>query len=173
MMFGRLFEIGQIFYMSIIPINTEQIYLIALPFCSSAQPCIPQFPFCGTLAGWNSAQVQGKLIRSHSRGIVRSLKALDRPSAHRLFWVLTPSRKLLTVKRKNMLDETAIESRLAKLEQEVAALKQKSADESTPTNWINRLIGSISDDEAFLEALKYGREFRDTDKPVDEQNKIE
>lgn len=62
-----------------------------------------------------------------------------------------------------MLDEKAIEHRLANLEQEVAALKQKLAS----TNWLENLIGSISDEEAFLEALKYGREFRDSDKPVE------
>ncbi|MGG6264871.1 hypothetical protein ACQ4M3_02250 [Leptolyngbya sp. AN03gr2] len=67
-----------------------------------------------------------------------------------------------------MLDETAIEHRLAKLEQEVAALKQKSVSESVPTNWLKNLIGSISDEEAFLEALRYGREFRDSDKPVED-----
>ncbi|MBD1842780.1 transferase hexapeptide repeat containing protein [Cyanobacteria bacterium FACHB-63] len=67
-----------------------------------------------------------------------------------------------------MLDETAIEQRLAKLEQEVAALKQKSAAESASTNWLQNLIGSISDEDAFLQALKYGQEFRDSDKPVDE-----
>ncbi|GAP95293.1 hypothetical protein [Leptolyngbya sp. NIES-2104] len=61
-----------------------------------------------------------------------------------------------------MLDETAIEYRLAKLEQEVAALKQKSVW----ANWLENLIGLISDEEAFLEALKYGREFRDSDKLI-------
>ncbi|GAP95291.1 hypothetical protein [Leptolyngbya sp. NIES-2104] len=66
------------------------------------------------------------------------------------------------VKRKNMLDETEIEHRLAKIEQEVAALKQKSAS----TNWLENLIGSISDEEVFLEALKYGREFRDSDQAI-------
>jgi hypothetical protein len=69
-----------------------------------------------------------------------------------------------------MLDEAAIEQRLAKLEQEVAALKQKSADESAPTTWLDNLIGSISDEDAFLQALEYGRNFRDSDKPVDEND---
>ncbi|MCU0550848.1 MAG: hypothetical protein MUC48_15990 [Leptolyngbya sp. Prado105] len=66
-----------------------------------------------------------------------------------------------------MLDETAIEQRLAILEQEVANLKKQSHS----TNWIENLTGSISDEEAFLEALKYGREFRDSDKPVGEDSK--
>jgi hypothetical protein len=52
----------------------------------------------------------------------------------------------------------------------MAALKQKSDSESPSANWRDHLIGSISDEEAFLEALKYGREFRDSDKPVNEND---
>lgn len=63
-----------------------------------------------------------------------------------------------------MLDETAIEQRLATLEKEVAHLKQQSVS----TNWLEKLTGSISDEAAFLEALEYGRELRDSDKPADE-----
>jgi hypothetical protein len=32
------------------------------------------------------------------------------------------------------------------------------------------LIGSISDEAAFLEALEYGRAFRQADKPIDESD---
>ncbi|HBE47848.1 MAG TPA: transferase hexapeptide repeat containing protein, partial [Cyanobacteria bacterium UBA11369] len=32
-------------------------------------------------------------------------------------------------------------------------------------NWLDKLIGSISDESAFLEALEYGRAFRQADKP--------
>ena len=76
-----------------------------------------------------------------------------------------------------MLDEStntacseAIEQRLATLEQEVANLKQKSAAEPASPNWLDKLTGSISDEAAFLEALEYGRQFRDADKPVDENS---
>jgi hypothetical protein len=67
-----------------------------------------------------------------------------------------------------MLDEAAIEHRLATLEREVAALKQKNNTDSTSDNWLNKLIGSVSDEAAFLEALEYGRSFRQSDRPVDE-----
>jgi hypothetical protein len=33
-------------------------------------------------------------------------------------------------------------------------------------NWLERLIGSISYDAAFMEALEYGRDFRQFDKPI-------
>ncbi|BAZ15472.1 hypothetical protein NIES4071_73440 [Calothrix sp. NIES-4071] len=66
-----------------------------------------------------------------------------------------------------MLDEEAIEHRLANLEREVAALKQKN-NSSNSDNWLNKLIGSISDEDAFLQALEYGRSFRQSDRPVDE-----
>jgi hypothetical protein len=35
---------------------------------------------------------------------------------------------------------------------------------------LEKLIGSISDEAAFLEALEYGRTFRQADKPIDEDN---
>jgi hypothetical protein len=69
-----------------------------------------------------------------------------------------------------MLNETTIEHRLATLEEEVADLKQKAANKSTSGNWIDKLIGSISDESAFLEALDYGRSFRQADKPLDEND---
>ncbi|HAZ47894.1 MAG TPA: transferase hexapeptide repeat containing protein [Cyanobacteria bacterium UBA11371] len=64
-----------------------------------------------------------------------------------------------------MLDEAILERRLAILEQEVADLKRKSESNSIAGNWLDKLIGSISDESAFLEALEYGRAFRQADKP--------
>lgn len=61
-----------------------------------------------------------------------------------------------------MLNEATLERRLVILEQQVADLKRKSE-----SNWLNQLIGSISDESAFLEALEYGCAFRQADKPTD------
>ncbi len=69
-----------------------------------------------------------------------------------------------------MLNETTIEHRVATLEQEVANLKQQNTKNSSSGNWLNQLIGSISDESAFLEALDYGRSYRQSDKPVDEND---
>lgn len=65
-----------------------------------------------------------------------------------------------------MLDEATLECRLAILEQEVADLKRQSESNSVPGKWLEQLIGSISDESAFLEALEYGRAFRQADKPI-------
>ena len=65
-----------------------------------------------------------------------------------------------------MLDEATLKHRLAILEQEVADLKRKSESNSISSNWLDKLIGSISDELAFLEALEYGRAFRQADKPT-------
>lgn len=67
-----------------------------------------------------------------------------------------------------MLNETTLERRLATLEQEVADLKRKSDSNFTYSNWLDKLIGSISNESAFLEALEYGRSFRQADKHIDE-----
>ncbi len=69
-----------------------------------------------------------------------------------------------------MLDEATLERRLATLEQEVAELKHKLGSDVASSNWLNKLIGSVSDEPAFLEALEYGRSFRQADKPADESD---
>ncbi len=70
--------------------------------------------------------------------------------------------------QKIMLDEATLERRLTTLEQEVNKLKRQ-ADGNVPSSyWLDKLIGSISDESAFLEALEYGRSFREADRPVDD-----
>jgi hypothetical protein len=66
-----------------------------------------------------------------------------------------------------MLNEAAIERRLVTLEQIVSGLQPKFQSKS-PEDWLETLIGSISDEAAFLEAVEYGRAFRQADKPDDE-----
>ncbi|UBF29812.1 transferase hexapeptide repeat containing protein (plasmid) [Kovacikia minuta CCNUW1] len=69
-----------------------------------------------------------------------------------------------------MLDEITLERRLVTLEQAVSDLQQKIESKPTSENWLQKLVGSISDEAAFMEALEYGRTFRQADKPVDEGN---
>jgi hypothetical protein len=70
-----------------------------------------------------------------------------------------------------MLDQATLEKRLVDLEQTVTELKRKSESDTSPNNWLQALTGSISDEDAFLEALEYGRAFRQSDKPTDEIDK--
>jgi len=67
---------------------------------------------------------------------------------------------------KTMLDETKLEQRLVTLEQAVSDLQRKVDPSLKNENWLQNLIGSISDAPAFIEALEYGRSFRQSDKPV-------
>jgi hypothetical protein len=53
-----------------------------------------------------------------------------------------------------MLDETTLEQRLVTLERAVADLQGKSQNQSTSENWLEKLIGSVSDQAAFIEALE-------------------
>lgn len=69
-----------------------------------------------------------------------------------------------------MLDETTLEQRLITLEQTVCELQQKVDSKPLSEKWLQKLIGSISDEAAFLKALEYGRAFRQADQPVDESN---
>jgi hypothetical protein len=64
----------------------------------------------------------------------------------------------------SMLDEAKIDERLSNLERTVAELQTRLATVST-TDWLERITGSISDAQAFDEALQYGRELRASDRP--------
>ena len=70
-----------------------------------------------------------------------------------------------------MLDTATLEKRLITLEQVVFDLQHKFESKPSSDNWLDSLIGSISDDAAFLEALEYGRAFRQSDKPIDDIDK--
>ncbi len=59
-----------------------------------------------------------------------------------------------------MSSTTNLEQRVAVLEQTVTELQQRLATLAVPGNWLEKLTGSISDESAFLEALEYGRAFR-------------
>jgi hypothetical protein len=68
-----------------------------------------------------------------------------------------------------MLDETLLEHRLTTLEQAVSDLQYKAEHQGEhQPNWLDKLIGSISDEEAFLEALEYGRAFRQSEPVMNE-----
>ncbi|MCA2710627.1 MAG: transferase hexapeptide repeat containing protein [Microcystis sp. M025S2] len=70
-----------------------------------------------------------------------------------------------------MLDTATLERRLITLEQVVFDLQHKLESKPSSDNWLEGLIGSISDDSAFLEALEYGRAFRQSDKLIDDTGK--
>jgi hypothetical protein len=63
-----------------------------------------------------------------------------------------------------------LERRLTALELAVSELNQKLGGGSVSEDWLQRLKGSISDEAAFAEALEYGRTFRQSDQPVDEDS---
>lgn len=70
-----------------------------------------------------------------------------------------------------MLDTATLEQRLMNLEQVVFDLQHRFDNKPSSDNWLEQLIGSISDDAAFMEALEYGRAFRGSDQPIDTTSK--
>ncbi len=67
-----------------------------------------------------------------------------------------------------MIDETILEQRLAAIEHAIADLQRRLAVAPPSGNWLDQVVGSISDEEAFQEALEFGRVFRQADRPLDE-----
>ena len=69
-----------------------------------------------------------------------------------------------------MSDEITLERRLMTLEQTVSELQRKIDSKPVTENWLQKLTGSISDEEVFVKALEYGRAFRQSDRPIDESD---
>jgi hypothetical protein len=67
-----------------------------------------------------------------------------------------------------MSKEAEFERRLAAVEQAVAELQRRLADSHDPRAGLQKLIGSMTDVEGFDEVLRYGREFRHSDRPPDD-----
>lgn len=65
-----------------------------------------------------------------------------------------------------MLNEATIERRLITLEQTVEDLQRKVDSKPVNESWLQKLTGSISDEAVFLEALEYGQNFRQSDRPI-------
>ena len=57
-----------------------------------------------------------------------------------------------------------IELRVTALEAEVTRLKQRLGDEPQE-HWVDKVYGVIADDPDFLEAMRLGREYRESLRP--------
>jgi hypothetical protein len=58
-----------------------------------------------------------------------------------------------------------IEQRLAALEQAMRDLQQRLANGPPSANWLEKVVGSITDKEAFREIVDLGRAIRMADRP--------
>jgi hypothetical protein len=67
-----------------------------------------------------------------------------------------------------MAIDATIEQRLTALEHAVAQLQRRLTTREPAPDWLDRIAGSITDDEAFQQVLAYGREFRQSDRPSDD-----
>jgi len=67
-----------------------------------------------------------------------------------------------------MSDLANLERRLEALERAVADIQRQLASVPNSGNWIEKMKDSISDVEAFREAMEYGRAWRHADRPPDE-----
>ena len=61
------------------------------------------------------------------------------------------------------------DERLAKLESEVAQLKQFIHVERQPQNWLERVVGSMAEYPEFQEVVRLGREFRRSYRPDEDE----
>ena len=59
-----------------------------------------------------------------------------------------------------MPTDDVMEKRLRALEEEVADLKRRLDMLAPPGNWLERVVGSMDNNPAFEDAMRYGREYR-------------
>jgi hypothetical protein len=69
-----------------------------------------------------------------------------------------------------MSREEEFEQRLAAVEGAVAELQRRLTDAPDLQDWLYKVAASVRDVEGFEEVLKYGREFRYSDRPQDEDS---
>jgi hypothetical protein len=67
-----------------------------------------------------------------------------------------------------MTTDSTIEERLTAVEKAVADLQQRLAEGHPSANWLDHLVGSVRDEELFREAMRLGREYRESDRPADD-----
>ena len=60
----------------------------------------------------------------------------------------------------------SLEERLAAVEAAVADLRRRLPERPPAPDWLDRVTGSFKDEPAFDEVLRYGREFREADRPA-------
>jgi hypothetical protein len=59
--------------------------------------------------------------------------------------------------------------RVAALEAAVAELQRRPAAPAPAGDWLKQITGSVKDAEAFEKILRLGREFRDADRPLGDE----
>jgi hypothetical protein len=74
----------------------------------------------------------------------------------------------IQTEEQTMITDIVVETRLTALEHAVAEIRKQISDVRHSNDWLGKVTGSISDEKAFLEALEYGRAYRNADRPADD-----
>ena len=64
-----------------------------------------------------------------------------------------------------MMAAPEIESRVSALEAEVAQLKERLEKAAPQADWLDEIYGAFADDPHFEEAMRLGREYRESLRP--------
>ncbi len=67
------------------------------------------------------------------------------------------------------MSDATLEQRMTILENKVRELQEAMKGRTPASDWLDRVIGSMKDEPAFDDVLKYGREFREADRPADNE----
>jgi hypothetical protein len=68
-----------------------------------------------------------------------------------------------------MSTEATIEQRLSAVEAAVADLQRRLPSSPAAKGWLQQVIGSFRDEPAFEEVLAYGRAFRESHRPAEDE----
>ena len=69
------------------------------------------------------------------------------------------------------MGNAGIEKRVAVLEKELASLKSKIEESEAPKSWWERIAGTFQEDPVYEQAMRLGREYRQSLKPEKSSHK--
>jgi hypothetical protein len=67
-----------------------------------------------------------------------------------------------------MTSDKMLEKRLEAVESAVAEIKRQLAATPPAPNWLEHITGSFKDEPAFEDVVRFGREFREADRPSED-----
>jgi hypothetical protein len=66
-------------------------------------------------------------------------------------------------------NELVLEQRLVAVERAISDIQLQLAGSRPSPDWLDAVTGSVTDEAAFREALKFGQDFRSADRPTDDR----
>ena len=65
--------------------------------------------------------------------------------------------------------KATLEERVSAVEADIAELKKSTGGQTSDTPWWEKIYGTFADSEEYEEAMRLGREYRESQRPAEQQ----